>query len=38
MILERYFSSSGQGTKIVLPRQPELQDKLIYQSRRDADI
>ncbi|XP_062205732.1 uncharacterized protein LOC133907678 isoform X2 [Phragmites australis] len=38
MILERYFSSSGQETKIVLPRQPELQDKLIAQSSRDADI
>uniref|UniRef100_A0A0A9EJY7 Holliday junction resolvase n=1 Tax=Arundo donax TaxID=35708 RepID=A0A0A9EJY7_ARUDO len=38
MILQRYFSSSGQGAKIVLPRQQELQEKLISQSRRDADI
>lgn len=38
MILERYFLSSGQGAKIVLPRQPELQDKLIEQSRQDAEI
>ncbi|KAF8728070.1 hypothetical protein HU200_018647 [Digitaria exilis] len=38
MILERYFTSSGQGAKIVLPRQPELQDKLIVQSRRAAEI
>ncbi|CAN6288819.1 unnamed protein product [Urochloa humidicola] len=38
MILERYFTSSGQGAKIVLPRQLELLDKLIAQSRRDADI
>ncbi|KAL6642718.1 hypothetical protein ACP70R_020899 [Stipagrostis hirtigluma subsp. patula] len=38
MILERYFSSSGQEAKIVLPRQAELQDKLMDQSRRDAEI
>jgi putative Holliday junction resolvase len=38
MILKRYFTSSGQGAKIVLPRQPELQDKLIVQSRQDAEI
>ncbi|KAF8697890.1 hypothetical protein HU200_035384 [Digitaria exilis] len=38
MILERYFTSSGHGAKIVLPRQPELQDKLIVQSRRAAEI
>ncbi|CAL4923763.1 unnamed protein product [Urochloa decumbens] len=38
MILERYFRSSGQGAKIVLPRQLELQDKLIAQSRRDSEI
>ncbi|KAL6906415.1 hypothetical protein ACP4OV_004016 [Aristida adscensionis] len=38
MILERYFSSSGQGANIVLPRQPELQDKLIAHSRRDAEM
>ncbi|PUZ40188.1 hypothetical protein GQ55_9G405200 [Panicum hallii var. hallii] len=38
MILKRYFTSSGQGAKIVLPRQPELQEKLIAQSRQDAEI
>ncbi|CAD6204456.1 unnamed protein product [Miscanthus lutarioriparius] len=38
MILKRYLMSSGQGAKIVLPRQPELQDKLIVQSRQDAEI
>jgi len=38
MLLKRYFTSSGQGAMIVLPRQPELQEKLIAQSRRDAEI
>ncbi|WVZ57590.1 hypothetical protein U9M48_007956 [Paspalum notatum var. saurae] len=38
MILKRYFTSEGQGAKIVLPKQSELQDKLILQSRQDADI
>ncbi|KAL5230288.1 hypothetical protein ABZP36_029064 [Zizania latifolia] len=38
MILERYFSSSGQGAKIVLPRQSELHVKLLAQSRKDAEI
>ncbi|VAH17984.1 unnamed protein product [Triticum turgidum subsp. durum] len=38
MILDRYFSSSGQGAQIVLPRQQELQDKLIAKSRQDAEI
>ncbi|KQJ97760.1 uncharacterized protein LOC100825620 [Brachypodium distachyon] len=38
MILERYFSSSGQETKIVLPKQQELQDKLMAQSRQYDDI
>ncbi|TVU31745.1 hypothetical protein EJB05_23443, partial [Eragrostis curvula] len=38
MILDRYFSSSGQGANIVLPRQPELQDKLIARSKIDAEI
>ncbi|XP_006662043.1 putative pre-16S rRNA nuclease [Oryza brachyantha] len=38
MILERYFSSSGQGAKIVLPKQPELQGKLIAKSRQDAEF
>ncbi|KAK3157101.1 hypothetical protein QOZ80_2AG0116190 [Eleusine coracana subsp. coracana] len=37
MILERYFSSSGQGANIVLPKQPALQDKLIARSKRDAE-
>uniref|UniRef100_A0ACD5TMX3 Uncharacterized protein n=1 Tax=Avena sativa TaxID=4498 RepID=A0ACD5TMX3_AVESA len=38
MILERYFSSSGQGAQIVLPRQRELQDKLVLKSGKDAEI
>ncbi|CAM0956236.1 unnamed protein product [Alopecurus aequalis] len=38
MILERYFSSLGQGAQIVLPRQQELQDKLILKSAQDAEI
>jgi putative Holliday junction resolvase len=38
MILKRYFMSSGQGAKIVLPRQAELQEKLLVQSRQDAEI
>uniref|UniRef100_A0A8R7K018 Holliday junction resolvase n=1 Tax=Triticum urartu TaxID=4572 RepID=A0A8R7K018_TRIUA len=38
MILDRYFSSSGQGAQIVLPRQQELQDKLIAKPRQDAEI
>eukprot|EP00267_Zea_mays_P038633 XP_008677118.1 holliday junction resolvase isoform X1 [Zea mays] len=38
MILKRYFTSSGRGAKIVLPRQPELQDKLMVQSRQDAEV
>ncbi|KAK3144358.1 hypothetical protein QOZ80_4AG0311980 [Eleusine coracana subsp. coracana] len=38
MILERYFSLSGQGANIVLPKQQELQDKLINQARRDTEI
>nr|XP_043625290.1 putative pre-16S rRNA nuclease [Erigeron canadensis] len=28
MVLERYFSESGQGTEIVLPKQLDLQEKL----------
>jgi len=38
MILERYFSSSGQGAQLVLPRQQELQDKLILKSGKDAEL
>ncbi|EAY79475.1 hypothetical protein OsI_34603 [Oryza sativa Indica Group] len=38
MILERYFSSSGQGAKIVLPKQPQLQSKLLEKSRQDAQV
>uniref|UniRef100_A0A0E0MAK9 YqgF/RNase H-like domain-containing protein n=1 Tax=Oryza punctata TaxID=4537 RepID=A0A0E0MAK9_ORYPU len=38
MILERYFSSSGQGAKIVLPKQQELQCKLLAKSRQDAEV
>ncbi|XP_062230319.1 uncharacterized protein LOC133928043 [Phragmites australis] len=32
MILERYFSSSGQQTKIVLPRQPEKEYAISFQN------
>nr|XP_051217158.1 uncharacterized protein LOC127334672 [Lolium perenne] len=38
MILERYFSSSGQGAQIVLPRQQELQDKLILKLSKYAEF
>uniref|UniRef100_A0A0D9XMA7 YqgF/RNase H-like domain-containing protein n=1 Tax=Leersia perrieri TaxID=77586 RepID=A0A0D9XMA7_9ORYZ len=38
MILERYFSSSGQGANIVLPKQQELQGKLLARSKQDAEI
>jgi hypothetical protein len=37
MILERYFSLSGRGANIVLPKQQELQDKLISQATRDLE-
>ncbi|KAM0877693.1 hypothetical protein ACQ4PT_035329 [Festuca glaucescens] len=38
MILERYFSSLGQGAQIVLPRQQELQDKLILKLSKYAEF
>jgi hypothetical protein len=38
MILERYFSLSGQGANIILPKQQELQGKLISQARINANI
>ncbi|KAM0852694.1 hypothetical protein ACQ4PT_051591 [Festuca glaucescens] len=38
MILERYFSSLGQGAQIVLPRQQELQDKLILKLGKYAEL
>ncbi|TVU15375.1 hypothetical protein EJB05_38894, partial [Eragrostis curvula] len=38
MILERYFSLSGRGANIVLPKQSELQGKLTSLARKDANI
>ncbi|KAL6538234.1 hypothetical protein OROGR_012222 [Orobanche gracilis] len=38
MVLERYFSSSGEGIELVLPKQLELQEKLRRGPPRDADF
>ncbi|KAK9273994.1 hypothetical protein L1049_018808 [Liquidambar formosana] len=38
MVLERYFSMSGQGTELVLPKQLELQEKLRKGPPKDADF
>ncbi|KMZ72829.1 Holliday junction resolvase [Zostera marina] len=38
MVLERYFSSNGDGAQLVLPKQPELQQKLQKKILRDEDI
>ncbi|KAK2650651.1 hypothetical protein Ddye_018140 [Dipteronia dyeriana] len=38
IVLERYFSMSGQGTEIVLPKQMDLQEKLRKGGARDIDF
>ncbi|GFY90327.1 polynucleotidyl transferase, ribonuclease H-like superfamily protein [Actinidia rufa] len=38
MVLERYFSLSGQGIELVLPKQLELQEKLRVGPPRDMDF
>lgn len=38
MVLERYFSMSGEGTELVLPRNPDLQDKLRRGPPKDTDF
>lgn len=38
MVLERYFSMSGSGAELVLPEQPELQEKLRKGPSRDWDF
>ncbi|KAL2491310.1 Polynucleotidyl transferase [Abeliophyllum distichum] len=37
-VLERYFSHSGQGIELVLPKQAELQDKLSRGPPKDVDF
>lgn len=38
MVLERYFSTSGQDTELVLPRNSELQGKLRRGPPKDLDF
>ncbi|KAK9143046.1 hypothetical protein Syun_012446 [Stephania yunnanensis] len=38
MVLERYFTSSGLGAEIVLPKQKELRDKLQRGAPKDLDF
>ncbi|KAJ9680689.1 hypothetical protein PVL29_019877 [Vitis rotundifolia] len=38
MVLERYFSMAGQGAELVLPKQLELQEKLLRGPPKDADF
>ncbi|KAL5980033.1 hypothetical protein ACLOJK_005559 [Asimina triloba] len=38
MILERYFAMSGKGTELVLPKQPELQERLLRGPPKDQDF
>ncbi|KAI9180563.1 hypothetical protein LWI28_006072 [Acer negundo] len=38
IVLERYFSMSGQGIEIVLPKQMDLQEKLRKGGARDIDF
>lgn len=38
MVLERYFSESGEGTEMVLPKQLELQEKLRKGPPTDDDF
>jgi len=38
MVLERYFSTSGQGTELVLPKNLELQAKLQRGPPKDVDF
>lgn len=38
MVLERYFSMSGEGTELVLPRNLDLQDKLQRGPPKDTDF
>lgn len=38
MVLERYFSTSGEGTELVLPKQLDLQAKLQKGPPKDIDF
>ncbi|KAK7390205.1 hypothetical protein VNO78_25504 [Psophocarpus tetragonolobus] len=38
MVLERYFSTSGQGTELVLPKNLELQEKIQRGPPKDVDF
>ena len=38
MVLERYFSTSGQGTELLVPKSLVLQDKLIEGPPTDPDF
>ncbi|KAJ4826893.1 hypothetical protein Tsubulata_044192 [Turnera subulata] len=38
MVLERYFSSSGESTELVLPKELDLQDKLRKGPPKDVDL
>ena len=38
MVLERYFSLSGEGIELVLPKQLELQEKLRKGPTLDSDF
>ncbi|PRQ57504.1 hypothetical protein RchiOBHm_Chr1g0349061 [Rosa chinensis] len=37
MVLERYFSMSGEGTELVLPKNLDLQDRLRRGPPKDVD-
>lgn len=38
MVLERYFSTFGEGTELVLPKQSDLQEKLQRGPPADIDF
>lgn len=38
MVLERYFSMSGEGTELVLPKNVALQERLRMGPARDIDL
>jgi putative Holliday junction resolvase len=38
MVLERYFSMAGHGTELVLPKNLDLQEKLITGPPKDVDF
>lgn len=38
MVLERYFSASGEGIELVIPKQLELQNKLRKASSMEMNL